>query len=65
MKKKKIQLQKITVDSFIPSSNTEAMKGGNTGGCTDGCTGSYWFCTFWNCTKTNCTDDCSVVCETK
>ena len=61
MKKiKKLSLNKEVIANLdqLESSN---IKGGFSGGCTDGCTGSFVACSAWNCSKGNCTDDCDTL----
>ncbi|WP_156121389.1 class I lanthipeptide [Alistipes sp. ZOR0009] len=62
MKKlKKLRLSKETIAS-LDENVLDSVKGGWSGGCTDGCTGTTsWLCTNFNCTKRDCTADCGTV----
>ena len=56
---KKLQLKKEQVSNLSrPDMKNIHGKEGFTTVCTDGCTGSDWFCTEWNCTYQGCTGDC-------
>jgi hypothetical protein len=76
MEKKKLIISKEVISS-LDDTNLSNLKGGQTevrvplediqwsGGCTDGCTGSVFLCTYWNCTKADCTADCGTnACDT-
>nr|WP_297169241.1 class I lanthipeptide [uncultured Dysgonomonas sp.] len=58
MKKlKKLELRKEIISSLGKDEQSD-LKGGFSGGCSDGCLSAITHTNLWNCSNANCTVDC-------